>query len=122
ATRSSRRVIPEPVNDYFYHRSWFGSCCHPFERFFDGLRDLFASAPMLAMSSAISSENSANGRSRSSVAWPAPSVSTSCHAAGPSNAPLPGLIVTAASPKTSRRQSLAPKPWLYLSSLQLLIR
>src|ERR1700730_14559188 len=53
--------------------------------------------------------NSATGQSRSCVVWPTPSVSRSCPAAGSSNAHLPGLIATAASPKTSRGQSPAPK-------------
>ena len=50
------------------------------------------------------------GKSRSCVAWPTPSVSRSCRGAGSSNARLPGSIVTAASPRTSRRQSPAPRP------------
>ena len=66
-------------------------------------------APMRATGCPIPSENSATGQSRSCGAWPTPSVSRSCRAAGSSNAHLPGLIATAASPKTSRGQSPAPK-------------
>src|SRR3984893_12156831 len=53
--------------------------------------------------------HSANRQSSSFFLWQTPSFSRSCPAAGSSNAHLPGLIATAASPKTSRGQSPAPE-------------
>jgi len=77
---------------------------------FRGCAISLPTAPMGATSCPIPSANSATGRLRSCVAWPTPSVSRSCRAAGSSNARLPGSIATAALPKTSRRQSPAPRP------------
>ena len=50
----------------------------------------------------------ATGRSRLCLAEPTSSVLRFCPATGSSNAPLPGPIVTPASPKTSRRRSPPP--------------
>jgi transposase len=81
----------------------------PFTISFRGCDISSPTAPMRVTSCSIPSPNSATGRSRSCVAWPTPSVLRSSRAAGSSNALLPGSTATAASPKTSRRPSPAPR-------------
>ena len=87
--------------------------------FFPWRRHLFATAPMPATSCLIRSPNSAIGRSKSCAAWSARSVLKSSRAAGSSNAHLPGSIVTA---KDFEATIASAKAWLYLASVQLLIR
>src|SRR6266481_283388 len=81
----------------------------PFTISFPGCDISSPTAPMPGTSCSIPSPNSATGRSRSCVARPMPSVLRSSRAAGSSNALLPGSTETAASPKTSRRRSPAPR-------------
>ena len=82
----------------------------PFTTSFRGCVTSSPTAPRPATSCSIRSPNSPTGRSRSYLAWPIPWVLRSSRAAGSSNAPSLGSSVTAASPKTSRRRSPAPKP------------
>ena len=67
-------------------------------------------APTLAPSSRPRSQRSAGGASRSSSAPTRPKASSCCHAAGWSSARWHGSTATAASPRTSRRRSRAPRP------------
>src|SRR3984893_9371398 len=81
----------------------------PFMISFPGCAISSPTAPMPAASCSICTANTASAQSRSCGVCPTPSVSRPCRAAGSSNAHWPGSIATAASPKTSRRQSPAPR-------------
>jgi transposase len=75
---------------------------YPWLRHVPRLREgrLLPMPPIAALSSTLRSKKSAGGRSRSSSAPMSPRGSSLCRGAGLSSAPLPGSIVTDASPKT----------------------